>query len=307
MAKLISVEQMRGLELEAVKNGLSIPELMENAGRRLAFETENIAHRYYSSDVPILGLAGPGNNGGDTLIALSILSKSFSNVKGYIVSKKNDQQDLIDALKINGGEVIFNPDDKSLSKLSSIINGSAILIDGLLGTGFKLPLRKNIKKILARAKKEIGEMEIPPIVIAVDCPSGIDNDTGETASDTIPADFTVCMAAVKQGLLKLPAYESIGKLIVVDIGLNSKNSSLSRMMNEVVTDQMTKSFRKKRKSLDAFLDGLEVVFVQALKAIQCSVLGRLISPRACACFVLPRRSRRNDSWNYFWHSQYAFS
>lgn len=44
-------------------------------------------------------------------------------------------------------------------------------------------------------------------------------DTGAAADETIPADITVVMAAVKQGLLKLPAYEFIGELQMVEIGL----------------------------------------------------------------------------------------
>ena len=53
----------------------------------------------------------------------------------------------------------------------------------------------------------------------MDCPSGIDCDSGEVADETIPADLTITMVAVKQGLLKLPAFEFVGELQVVEIGL----------------------------------------------------------------------------------------
>ena len=56
-------------------------------------------------------------------------------------------------------------------------------------------------------------------MVAVDCPSGVDCDSGECAPEVIPATITVCMAAVKQGLLSFPAYEKAGRLTVVSIGL----------------------------------------------------------------------------------------
>ena len=61
-------------------------------------------------------------------------------------------------------------------------------------------------------------IEWQPLIVAVDCPSGVDCDSGEVAAECLAADATVTLAAVKQGLLKLPAYDFIGELRVVDIG-----------------------------------------------------------------------------------------
>ncbi len=72
-----------------------------------------------------------------------------------------------------------------------------------------------------------------PFVIAVDCPSGVDCDSGDVADQTVPADLTVTMAAVKQGLLKLPAFEYIGELDVIDIGLPDDLASLMDVKTEV--------------------------------------------------------------------------
>jgi NAD(P)H-hydrate epimerase len=67
----------------------------------------------------------------------------------------------------------------------------------------------------------------------VDCPSGVDCDTGQIADEAIGADLTVTMAAVKQGLLKLPAFEYIGDLEVVDISLSEDLSSLKALNTDV--------------------------------------------------------------------------
>jgi NAD(P)H-hydrate epimerase len=58
-----------------------------------------------------------------------------------------------------------------------------------------------------------------PLVVAVDCPSGVNCDTGEVDEATIPADVTVCMEAIKVGMLKFPAYTYLGDLEVVSIDL----------------------------------------------------------------------------------------
>jgi NAD(P)H-hydrate epimerase len=63
-------------------------------------------------------------------------------------------------------------------------------------------------------------------VVAVDCPSGIDCDSGEAAPETIPAIVTATMAAIKDGLLKFPAYEFLGDLHLVGIGLPNNGEDL---------------------------------------------------------------------------------
>ncbi len=88
-----------------------------------------------------------------------------------------------------------------------------ILLDGLLGTGIKLPLRSPVDEVL----ETVGGIPLRngcslTRVVAVDCPSGIDCDSGEAAENTLTADLTVCMAAVKEGLLKLPGLWLSGRI-----------------------------------------------------------------------------------------------
>jgi NAD(P)H-hydrate epimerase len=72
----------------------------------------------------------------------------------------------------------------------------------------------------------------------VDCPSGIDCDNGEAALECLPADLTVTMAAVKCGMLKLPAFEFVGDLAVVDIGLPDDLASFYDLKTEVADSQL---------------------------------------------------------------------
>ncbi len=57
------------------------------------------------------------------------------------------------------------------------------------------------------------------MIIAVDCPSGLDCDTGEIDKHTIPAHETITFAAAKPGLLTFPGASVVGKLHIGNIGL----------------------------------------------------------------------------------------
>ena len=247
MAKLVTVEEMKSLETQADKNGFTYEKMMQNAGDALAVEINRIAHRYFSGNEIIVGLIGPGNNGGDTLIALANLAKMNHTVTGYVLVKKKNQEELIDKFISNGGTIEYAQNDEDKKIIRDLLESSDILIDGLLGTGFKLPLQGEIKEFLAFVKDAMEKLEIPPVIVATDCPSGVDNDTGESAQETLSADYTVCMAAVKEGLLKLPAYKHVGELIVVDIGFSKKNTEIETIKSEVATIQEVNSYRIKRQ------------------------------------------------------------
>ncbi len=228
--KLVTVSQMREIEKEADANGLPYAEMMENAARGIAETINDLA---FDTDwEEALGLVGSGNNGGDTLLALTRLAEEGWRACAY-VCKRNSQDKLVLRLQQAGGEVIFAESDKHFSNLTAHIQSADVMLDGLLGTGVKLPLKNEISALLAHALFVISDVDQPPYVVAVDCPSGVDCDSGETARECISADLTITMAAVKQGLLKLPAYEFMGDLALVDIGLPDDLKSFDALKIEV--------------------------------------------------------------------------
>src|SRR6185436_20730875 len=225
--KLVTVSQMQEIEKEADSGGLTYDQMMENAGQGLA----NIVLDLFVEDIEpeVLGLVGPGNNGGDTLVALTALAKEGWKAHAYLVKRKKDA--LVKQFTDAGGKVLSS--DKSFEQLAESVSNIDVLLDGILGTGIKLPLKKEIADVLAEVNDILDGLDEFPMVIAVDCPSGVDSDTGEAADETIPADITVTMAAVKQGLLKLPAFEYVGDLEVVEIGLPDDLPSLKKINVEV--------------------------------------------------------------------------
>jgi ADP-dependent NAD(P)H-hydrate dehydratase / NAD(P)H-hydrate epimerase len=213
--KLVTTTQMRAIEREADSKGVSYAQLMQNAGRGLAEIVHAVGQENGWDEVT--AIVGSGNNGGDALVALTWLAEADWRTHAYLVNRKPDE--LVTKYLEAGGNVAHVAEDDVFDALREFLNETDVLLDGLLGTGIKLPLKEEAARVLQYTNLLLSEYDLPPFVIAVDCPSGVDCDTGAVAEETIPADLTITMAAVKRGLLHLPAFEFIGELDVVDIGL----------------------------------------------------------------------------------------
>jgi NAD(P)H-hydrate epimerase len=218
--KLVSVAEMQAIERAADASGLTYAEMMENAGRGLA---EVLKELFADVQQPsAMALVGSGNNGGDALVALAHLAQAGWRVLAYLVRPRKKKDPLIQRLKDAGGELTSAEEDNDIRQLTSALQAHDVLLDGVLGTGIKLPLKDQVAVVLDAVRQTIAVAPNPPLVVAVDCPSGVDCASGEVAQETIPADVTVTMAAVKEGLLRLPAYGLLGELRLVDIGLSPK-------------------------------------------------------------------------------------
>jgi NAD(P)H-hydrate epimerase len=240
--KLVTVAEMRAIEQEADSNGLSYAKMMENAGHGLAEEILQLAYTESEEDREILALVGPGNNGGDALAALAHLAADGWRARAYLVKRKAEGDELVERLQKQNGEILFAEKDSGYTKLTAFIETADVVVDGLLGTGIKLPLKPEVAGVLEAANRAISSLAWPPHVVAVDCPSGIDCDTGEAAPEVIPASLTVCMAAVKHGLLKLPAFELAGELRVAEIGLTDEIESWKDVRHFVADAEMVKQY-----------------------------------------------------------------
>lgn len=213
--RLLTVANMRELERLAHEDGLSYEKMMENAGTGLA----EIIHSKFgpSENKSIIGLIGSGNNGGDALVALSwLLGHGWKCSALLLKDRLNDP--LIEQYISLGGELTPNEIVLNGRKLQTFLEDQAFILDGVIGTGIKLPLREDVAQFLAKIKPHIHDQ----IVIAVDCPSGIDCETGEAAPEVISATLTICMEAVKIGLLKMPAFNKCGQIMVAPIGLPTR-------------------------------------------------------------------------------------
>ncbi len=239
--KLVSVAEMRAVEKEADSRGVTYDLMMETAGLGLA----DVVDRTYGQDGlrSVTGLVGSGNNGGDTLVALTSLALQGWQATAYLVRPRAEGDPLLERLEEAGGMALFAAEDSELHRLDEVLAETEVLLDGVLGTGIQLPLKEEILPVLVKVKAQSPFFQ----VVAVDCPSGVDCDSGEAAAETIPANLTVCMGAVKSGLLKFPAFELVGKIEVVGLGLPEDLETWQGLRREVIGPADTARVLPERK------------------------------------------------------------
>lgn len=223
---LLSVDKMKELEKQADSQGYSYVEMMKAAGSSLA---TIIDQRWQPLDKKtITGLVGGGMNGADTLIALVKLQHSGWQTSAVFLDSREQLDWVMHDVKSAGCEVLrFDQDHKGVSE---VLKESTLILDGILGTGYKPPMHENLaekmKFLSARCKEKT--------IIAVDCPSGVDCSTGSVAPNTMTANLTVCMEAVKIGLVKFPAFKYVGEIVCADVGIVKKLQSKTEKGDVVI-------------------------------------------------------------------------
>lgn len=240
MEKIVSVDQMREIERQADSAGWSYGLMMDAAGRGVA-ETVEISCAHLR-DKPVLALVGPGNNGGDALVALSYLQKWGWRVSAWICSSRRQEDPLLAGLNLTGDDLVYEQLDDEYGELKRQCQNSGLILDGLLGTGIRLPLRPGMAGLLNYLR---GMPALPP-VLAIDCPSGVDCETGEAAPETLKCEMTVCMQAVKKGLLRFPAFGLCGNISVVPIGLPSGIQAWEEIDNFMISKEVVTRLWPKR-------------------------------------------------------------
>jgi NAD(P)H-hydrate epimerase len=216
---------MLAIEGEADASGLSYAKMMANAGQSIAGA---ILERWPEcGSWNVLLLIGPGNNGGDGLVAGHLLAEAGASVTAYLSRARSDEDPNLGRLKRDDQAVILAEDDEGYRKLDKLVAGADMILDALLGTGIKLPLKGTIKKVLTHTQAALDKRSELPVIVAVDCPSGLDCDSGALADETIKANLTVTLAAAKVGQFIYPGAGCVGELEVADIGIDPSQESLA--------------------------------------------------------------------------------
>lgn len=204
----ISVDQMYQIENNGHDMGFLKKFMMENAGaaavKRLVEKLGNLTSKN------ILIFAGLGNNGGDGLVMARHLAGYDAKVTVMLLGVPE---------KIKTEESNWNW--SILKKMPSVklVTGDSldfnfkpdVIIDGILGTG----ISGKIREPYASAINYINESNC--YKFAVDVPSGLDPQTGETANICVKADMTVTFHKMKQGIPKRK--DLTGELFTDKIGI----------------------------------------------------------------------------------------
>jgi len=238
--KIVTTAQMLELERRAAEIGLPPEVLMENAGLAVAQKVKkwlgNIEGRH------ILILIGPGNNGGDGLVAARHLYDWGADIHLYLPKHRADSDVNYQLTQQRGIHTIVAGQSKS-NTLDDLLPSIELVIDALFGTGKLRPIEGDFKQILVKVG-ELKERQADLQTIALDLPSGLDSDSGAFNGVCLPADVTVTLAYPKQGLFSFPGATKVGKLFVADIGIPP--SLADEISTEVITNEMVGALLPKR-------------------------------------------------------------
>ena len=214
---LISVAQMIELERAADAAGHSYDTMMARAGAAVA---RQVLRRVEPGEELLL-LVGPGNNGGDGLVCAQQLQRAGCSVRVYCWRRQHDGGHVdahLQRVESLGIPLCHHADDADFATLRTWLHAASLVVDALLGTGSNRPIGGDLATLLEHVHARQAAAD-PPFVVAVDCPSGMNCDTGAVDANTPPADVTVTFAHAKRGHYHFPGAAVCGLLHVADIGI----------------------------------------------------------------------------------------
>jgi NAD(P)H-hydrate epimerase len=197
----ITVVQMREVDRVAVDEvGLSLLQMMENAGSRLA----DVARRMLGGSVSgsaAAVLAGSGGNGGGALAGARHLANAGARVTLHLGTTPDR---LSSATRAQLGLAVAAD-----VRIGGATPEADLLIDGLLGYGQSGSPRGRHAELVAATQ---GRR-----TVSLDVPSGLELATGIRHDRCVTAEVTMTLAAPKRPLDEHP--EVVGRLVLADIGI----------------------------------------------------------------------------------------
>ena len=214
--KIVTSSQMREIEQRSEAAGVSTDALMERAGLEAARRVRH--HMGHLSGVPVLVLVGPGNNGGDGLVAARRLHQWGARVTVALCARRREPDPKADRLRSAGVTIMEASDEDGVRCLREPLSRCHTVVDAVLGTGRSRPIEGALREAMLALRSE-RERRPDLRLFALDVPSGLDADTGGVDEVCSSADVTVAFGYPKIGLYAYPGADNVGKVEVVDIGL----------------------------------------------------------------------------------------
>jgi NAD(P)H-hydrate epimerase len=179
---------MAARDSAAIAGGVSEATLVDRAGGAVARGARQLLGGAYGRRIVVV--CGKGNNGADGRIA------------GQRLAGWGARVDRFDLTSFERPRF-----DRSLGRAD-------LAVDAMFGTGFRGPLEGDA--VFAAEALSAA----PCAVLAVDIPSGVDGLTGAVRGPAVEAEATVCLAALKPGLVFYPGAAMAGAVQVADIGID---------------------------------------------------------------------------------------
>jgi ADP-dependent NAD(P)H-hydrate dehydratase / NAD(P)H-hydrate epimerase len=228
---------MRDAEEAAFARGVEVEALMDQAGAGIA----RAVRKFFPYSGRCIVYAGKGHNGGDALVAAERLERAGWKIDIHLPFPEDDCSELT-RKKLQTLRAF--PQNSAASENQA---SPAIVLDGLLGLGAKHLLREPIRAAARRINQLRREQNA--FVFAVDLPTGLDSDSGETDPDCVVSDFTITIGFAKRGLIADAALDFVGRLEVVPLpDLTLKDSA----PNELLAAVHSLSSLLPRRKFDAY-------------------------------------------------------
>ncbi|MEA2559100.1 MAG: ADP-dependent NAD(P)H-hydrate dehydratase / NAD(P)H-hydrate epimerase [Acidobacteriota bacterium] len=212
--RILSAEAMREVDRIAIEE-LGIPSmvLMENAAIGVVDAIGEIYEEAESAAI----FCGPGNNGGDGLAIARHLAVRGYDVQVFLVAgrrgMRGDAEVQLGICRRQGLAIQEVADEDGVVEALEEAREADLIVDALFGTGLSKPL----EGILADLVQGLNDLPVPRV--SVDLPSGLNGSKAEPLGPHIEADLTVTFAAPKIAHVFPPASESVGELVVTDLGI----------------------------------------------------------------------------------------
>jgi NAD(P)H-hydrate epimerase len=200
---LLDVEQLRASDRWAIEErGIPGADLMERAAEGL-FEV--VWRQAPPGEVVVV--CGGGNNGGDGYAVARLLRLAGRSVTVLHTS---------DPARLTGDAALMRdrlPGEPPLPFAPGALDGAAVVVDAILGTGFSGAPRDDVASAIAAVNATQA------FVVAADVPSGVDAASGAVEREAVRAHVTATFHAALPGLWILPGKAHAGAVEVVDIGI----------------------------------------------------------------------------------------
>jgi NAD(P)H-hydrate epimerase len=211
----VSIDQMREVDrLMTEEAGISLLQMMENAGRCLATQARGML----GGDVrgqQIVVLAGRGGNGGGGLAAARRLF-GWGAAVSVILAQSPEDMHGVPQQQLAILDWIGIPTRTASNGMAAMFTGADLVIDALIGYSLRGAPAGPVAALI-RAANAAGRP-----MLALDLPSGLDGDSGVASDPTIRATDTLTLALPKRGLLAPSARRWVGQLHLADISVPEK-------------------------------------------------------------------------------------
>ena len=257
--KVAAIADVRRIEAAADASLMSYQQMMLQAGQAAS---DYLCRRLdITAQTRIAFLIGKGSNGGDGLVMAHHLSQHTpAQIRLYLLEARTPDDPNFAAVLEAGLFIGLAADDRDNRLLRNLINSADVIVDALFGIGLRLPLRGQAAKVLRIVRQMTAEVrptygDAPaldpaqpgqfaaarPFIFAIDCPSGIDCDSGQADVSAVAADETITFVAAKPGLFTFPAARYVGKLIFSQIGIPDTLPQLARITRSVMDSWQARS------------------------------------------------------------------